>query len=139
MTTTLKRDFDEFLFASIGDDSSGAPVSLLTALARLDIDGWEEAASLARMTSESAAQRLATLLASLPNSPVSAEPKTIATRLVALLHRKPALAAQPAASIPPGDAPMRAVKSNPAVYYFIGSIAVIVLIFVVVWRWASAA
>jgi hypothetical protein len=138
MSTTLKGDFDEFLFASIGNDSSGAPVSLLTALARLDIDGWEEAASLARMPSESAAQRLASLLESLPNSPASAEPASIAARLVALLHRKPAPAARPAASIPPGDPPVRAVKSNPAIYYFIGSIAVIVLIFVVVWRWASA-
>ena len=32
------------------------PVSLLTALARLDIDAWEEAADLARQSSESATE-----------------------------------------------------------------------------------
>lgn len=138
MTTTLKSDFDEFLFASIGEDSAGAPVSLLTALARLDVDAWEEAASLARMPRDSAAQRLATLLESLPNGPASAESATIATRLVTLLHRKPASPAKPAAALPPSDPPVRLPKANPAIFYFIGIVTVTVLIFFVVWRWASA-
>ena len=138
MTTTLKSDFDDFLFASIGEDSTGAPVSLLTALARLDVDAWEEAASLARMSRESATQRLAKLLESLPNSPASAEPATIAARLVTLLHRKPAPTARAASPLPPSDAPVRTERSRAAIYYFIGLITVTALIFFVVWRWASA-
>jgi hypothetical protein len=138
MPTTLKSDFDEFLFASIGEDSSGAPVSMLTALARLDVDAWEEAANLARMPRESAAERLAKLLESIPNSPAKAESATIATRLIALLHRKPTAPARVEATLPPSDPPIRSDKRNPAVYYFIGMLAVTALIIFVVWRWASA-
>lgn len=137
MPTTLKSDFDEFLFASIGEDASGAPVSMLTALARLDVDAWEEAASLARMSRESATQRLVSLLDSLPNSPAPAESATIATRLVALLHRKPAAPVRVAATQPPSDPPVRVEKRNPAIYYFLGVLTVTALIFFVVWRWAS--
>jgi hypothetical protein len=138
MTTPLGNDFDEFLFASTGVDASGAPVSLLTVLARLDVDAWEEAAKLARMPRESATERLASLLASAPNSPASAESATIATRLVALLHRKPATPARAAAALPPSDPPLRARKLNPAIHYFIGLITVTALIFLVVWKWAAA-
>jgi hypothetical protein len=139
MPTTLKSDFDEFLFASIGDDSSGAPVSMLTALARLDVDAWEEAATLSRMPRESAAQRLAALLASLPNSPAATESASVATRLVALLHRRSAAPpARAAATVPPSDPPTNVEKPNPAIYYFIGVLTISALIFFVVWRWASA-
>ena len=138
MTTTLRSDFDEFLFASIGEDASGAPVSMLTVLARLDVDAWEEAANLAQMPRESATQRLTSLLASMPNSPAPVESATIATRLVALLHRKPQPQARAAAAIPPDDLPMRARRLNPAIYYMIGLITVVALIFIVVWKWAAA-
>jgi hypothetical protein len=138
MTTPLRNDFDEFLFSSIGVDASGAPVSMLTVLARLDVDAWEEAANLARMPRESATQRLASLLASVPNSPAPAESATVATRLVALLHRKPTPAPRAAAPLPPSDPPVHARKSNPAIYYFIGLITLSALIVFVVWRWAAA-
>ncbi len=138
MTTILRSDFDEFLFASIGEDASGAPVSMLTVLARLDVDAWEEAANLAQMPRDSATQRLASLLESMPNRPAPAESATIATRLVALLHRKPKPAARAAATLPPSDPPLRVPQRNPAVYYLIGLIAVSALIFIVVWKWAAA-
>ena len=80
-------------------------MSLLTALARLDVDAWEEAAKLARLPLESATQRLASLLATLPNGPVAVESVVIATRLVPLLHRPPKRQARPAAS-PPLQAPV---------------------------------
>jgi hypothetical protein len=137
MTATLSSDFDEFLFASIGEDSSGAPVSVLTVLARLDVDAWEEAATLANMPRESAAHRLATLLASLPDSPAPAESATIAARLVALLHRKKPPPPRPGAAIPPGDAPVLPDKSDPALYYLLGMLTVTGLIFFVIWKWAA--
>ena len=50
MTNPARIDFDEFLYAPIGADASGNPVTLLSALARLDMDPWEEAANLARLS-----------------------------------------------------------------------------------------
>ena len=40
------------LFAPLGDDQNGAPLSAVSALSRLDVDPWKEAASLARMPKE---------------------------------------------------------------------------------------
>ncbi len=81
-------EFDEFLGASIGEDRNGTDLSVLSALARLDVDPWQEAASLARMSREAAAGRLTALIDALPYEPASAAPsKTIAADLVALLPK----------------------------------------------------
>jgi hypothetical protein len=40
----LGPEFENFLFAPIGEDSNGMVLSVLSALARLDIDPWQEAA-----------------------------------------------------------------------------------------------
>lgn len=40
-------EFDKFLCASIGEDRNGTMLSVLSALARLDVDPWQEAADLA--------------------------------------------------------------------------------------------
>ena len=42
----VRKDFDEFLFAPVGEDAGGTPLTLLSLLARLSIDPWEEAAEL---------------------------------------------------------------------------------------------
>jgi hypothetical protein len=138
MPTTLKNDFDEFLFAPVGQDASGAPVSLLTALARLDIDGWEEAEILARLSTDAATQKLAGLLAAPPNATAPEESVKIAARLVELLHRRPTVKARYTAPPPLTATTMRAWKLDPAIFYFVGSITVAVLIFIVIWRWAGA-
>jgi hypothetical protein len=39
----LGSEFDDFLFAPIGEDRNGMLLSVLSALARLDIDPWQEA------------------------------------------------------------------------------------------------
>jgi hypothetical protein len=81
-------EFDQFLGASIGEDRNGTGLSVLSALARLDVDPWQEAASLARMSREAAAGRLTALIDALPYEPARAVPsKTIAADLVALLPR----------------------------------------------------
>jgi hypothetical protein len=54
--------FDRFLTASAGDDPGGRAVSVLSFLARLGVDPWEEAASLSRMAPERARQHLADLM-----------------------------------------------------------------------------
>jgi hypothetical protein len=81
-------EFDEFLGASIGEDRNGTGLSILSALARLDVDPWQETASLARMSREAAAGRLTALIDALPYEPASAIPsKTIAADLVTLLPK----------------------------------------------------
>ncbi len=62
----LLPEFDDFLFASIGEEPSGMLLSVVSALARLDVDPWQEAAKLARLPVEAATQRLASLIATLP-------------------------------------------------------------------------
>ncbi len=79
-------EFDKFLYASIGEGRNGTVLSVLSALARLDVDPWQEAASLARMPRESATVRLTALIAALPDEPTMDIPaKTIAADLTALL------------------------------------------------------
>jgi hypothetical protein len=84
--SVLACEFDDFLFAPIGDDRNDMPLSVLSALARLDIDPWLEAAELARLPRETATQRLASSIAALPpGSTAHLEHGTIAARLIALL------------------------------------------------------
>jgi hypothetical protein len=86
LTPLLGPEFDNFLFASIGDDRVGPLLSVVSALARLEVDPWKEAAGLARMPREQAKERLTLLIASLPKgSTASQSPKAIAARLIALL------------------------------------------------------
>ena len=62
------------------------PLSVLSALARLDLDPWQEAAELARLPRETATQRLASWLAALPDeSSAHREHGPTAARLIALL------------------------------------------------------
>jgi hypothetical protein len=84
----LGSEFDDFLFAPIGEDKNGMLLSVLSALARSDVDPWQEAAKLAGLPGETAIQRLASLIAALPGGPSAhPDPATIAARLVALLPR----------------------------------------------------
>jgi hypothetical protein len=83
--------FDAFLFAQIGEDVNGLPLSVVSALARMDLDPWQEAGELAQLPAEVAIQRLAGLLRSLPDRYLgSSDGAAIAARLIALLQRPPA-------------------------------------------------
>jgi hypothetical protein len=82
----LGSEFNDFLFAPIGVDTNGMLVSVLSGLARSDVDRWQEAARLANLPGESATQRLAALIGALPDRAASySDPRSIAARLVALL------------------------------------------------------
>jgi hypothetical protein len=84
--SNLGSEFDAFLFASIGEDKNGMMLSVVSALARLDIDPWQEASSLNGMPVEIATKRLAFLIKKLPEMlPVHLESGKIAERLIALL------------------------------------------------------
>jgi hypothetical protein len=88
LSPLIGPEFDEFLCAPIGEDRNGTMLSVLSALARLDVDPWQEATSLARMPREAAVVRLNALIDALPHQPASALPsKTSAADLVALLPK----------------------------------------------------
>jgi hypothetical protein len=85
----LGSEFDKFLFAVVGDDRNGMHLSVVSVLARMDLDPWQEAATLAALPEELAAQRLAPLLAALPQPTLQqTSAATMAARLVALLPRR---------------------------------------------------
>jgi hypothetical protein len=84
-------EFDEFLYASIGEEGSGMLLSVLSALARLNLDPWDEASRLARLPREAAVRFLATMIAGLPEgSSARSDSQRHATRLAALLPKTPA-------------------------------------------------
>lgn len=88
-STPLGSEFEKFLYASIRQDKNGIPLSVLSALARQDVDPWEEAAKLTRLPKEKAVTELVSLLGAFPNAPLAGPDSiTIATRLIALLPRR---------------------------------------------------
>jgi hypothetical protein len=92
LSPLIGPEFDKFLGASIGEDRNGAGLSVLSAFARLNVDPWQEAMSLARMPSDGAAVRLTELIEALPCAPANTiPPRIIAGRLVALLPKGKAL------------------------------------------------
>jgi len=73
----LVPEFDDFLFAPIGEERNGMVLSVISALAQLDLDPWQEAANLAQLPVTTAARRLASLIASLPD-----RPSTLSTQFI---------------------------------------------------------
>jgi hypothetical protein len=72
--------FEDFLYAPAEQECrDGMPVSVLSALARQDLDPWEEAATMSHMPQQNAVDRLASLLG-------HQAPQT-AVRLIGLLPR----------------------------------------------------
>jgi len=131
MTTLLRTDLDDFLFAPVADDANGMPLTMLSALARLGVDPWTEAADLAALTREAATQKLISLLAGVPNGPSQGtDAATAASHLVTLLH-PPAKPRSPAAG-----AALRAAEMAPqpkrarlALYYLLA----LIIMFVAQW------
>jgi hypothetical protein len=95
--TLPRSQFNAFLFASTGKEENGMPLSVVSALARLEIDPWQEAARLSDLPEDRAVSALDRLLRRLPAPGWDeAETRNIAARLIKLLPRR-AAAAQPGA------------------------------------------
>ena len=76
-------EFDSFLFASVGEEVDGVPLSVLSALSRLDLDPRDEAARLSHLTKETAADQLARMIAGLSDRRWTlSEARGIAGRLI---------------------------------------------------------
>jgi hypothetical protein len=62
----INSEFNEFLFASVGVEKTGIELTVLSALTRLGVDPWGEAARLSDLPREAAARALAAAIAALP-------------------------------------------------------------------------
>ena len=115
-----------FLFEPLGDDHNGVPLALASILGRMGLDPWNEAASLAALPMDVAAQKLVSLIEALPNRAAThPASNTLAARLIKLLPAQPKPAAPESA--PLADA--RAKKRRPLVTYLIWiALACVVLV-----------
>ena len=96
--TFFHPEFDDFLFAAVGSERNEMPLTVLSALSRLDVDPWKVAAELSELPKESATQRLASLLARLPEGRwAQTDAWDIAGRLIDLLPRRGPFEVQPTA------------------------------------------
>jgi hypothetical protein len=84
-----KSEFDPFLYAPVGEERNGMLLSVLSALARLDVDPWLEAATLTKMPAKDATLRLTSLLSSLPSEAATLRAPSTVLRLIALLPKEP--------------------------------------------------
>jgi len=92
----LTPQFDDFLFARINEDSEATPLSVLSVLARLGVDPWEEAAKLSGLERVSAAKRLVEFIAATPGAPTAyLSAKTVSDRLIDLLPSSAGATMQP--------------------------------------------
>jgi len=87
--TLINSEFNQFLFAPIGEEGNGMMLSVVSALTRLDIDPWEEAAQLAGLPKEIAAATLNQLIDRLPRGLwMRSDTPGIAARLIELLPQR---------------------------------------------------
>jgi hypothetical protein len=95
----LRPELDNFLFAAVGAERDGIPLSMISALTRLGLDPWDEAGRLSSLDKREAVEQLARLLAELSGAfrPL-AEARDIAAGLVERLpqHHADERSAQPA-------------------------------------------
>lgn len=80
--------YEDFLLAAICDEPGGMRLTVLSALARMNVDPWEEAARLAALATADAQKTLVSTLNLFPGKRQrSAETELLAARLLALLPK----------------------------------------------------
>lgn len=86
LTVIPTSRYDAFLFASVCEEANGMPLSVLSALARLNVDPWDEAARLAAMPNE-VAEKTSVATFDLVSASIGkpSESEAMAARLVRLL------------------------------------------------------
>jgi hypothetical protein len=104
----LRPEYDDFLFAAVGEEVNGIPLSTISMLTQLGFDPWEEAAHLASLAKREAIEQLAQIVARLPGTHWPADARgEIAGDLIELLPRP---AKKPDA---PAQAPQRSYQKKP--------------------------
>jgi hypothetical protein len=92
----LGSELDDFLFASLGEDRNGLPLSVVSLFARMDLDPWQEAGILAALPRDAASKRLACSLDTLTDPQLrKTNSEATVLRLLALLPRSGAAVRTP--------------------------------------------
>jgi hypothetical protein len=102
--SVLPSTYDRFLYAPVGESTHGALLTVISVLARQNVDPWEEAANLSRLPPETAGRRLAAMITASAGRP--SNQAAVADRLIALLpHRIASADSAPTtwSSMPPAD------------------------------------
>ena len=90
VVSAVDAEFNAFLHAPIGEEENGMTLSVVSALARQNLDPWAHASYLNSLPWQAAVRELAAMIAGLPAGPVARQsPEAIATRLIALLPKRP--------------------------------------------------
>jgi len=104
--TPIQPEFDDFLFATVGEEINGMPLSTISMLTQLGFDPWREAGRLASLAKREAIEQLTQIIGRLPGTRwVDAEQGEIAGNLIELLPQRaktdaPAVPRQPRYPIP---------------------------------------
>lgn len=126
LRSPLATQFGDFLYASIGEDNNGTPLTVLSALARQNVDPWEEAADLNRLRADAAMRKLTSMMAALPQGALAnCEPKAVAARLLILLPQSSAFDLSPRKAI----ASVKTVHHSSAVSIILSIIIYFALMF----------
>jgi hypothetical protein len=115
----LGRDpaFGRFLGAAVGDDRNGASVTVLSMLARLGLDPWDEASVLTSMPEAPARSRLEALLDRFKDVPMEVSARSsLALGLLAFLPRRENAARL---STKPALSPPRFPRFGGTVYWIV--------------------
>jgi hypothetical protein len=95
---TLPQQYNEFLYALVGEERNETPLTVLSLFARLDLDPWQEAGRLSQLPKEWAVRDLAAKISAIPAGrwqPSDCEP--IAARLIDRLHNRSSKSNAPSA------------------------------------------
>ena len=91
----IHSEFNDFLFAPVGEEKNGMQLTVLSALVRLGFDPWREAARLSELTKEAATSALAAAISALPGGDwKGSNSRSIAVRLVDRLPQHVSLSAE---------------------------------------------
>jgi hypothetical protein len=136
LLSALPSTYDDFLYAPVGESVNGALLTVLSVLARQNVDPWEEAADLSRMPHDTATQRLISMITASPSQPSNANQTAVADRLIGLLQRRIVAGdVIPNARAPVSQAEPAAQRSPPPVNLMVIAIYIGVM---VLGQWLAA-
>jgi len=130
-------DQNLLLLAAVGVERSGMTLTVLSALARLDLDPWDEAGRLSKLSRAEAADSFAGSLAKLPAMPTWPQGTAAGTtaRLVALLPQDGSF--WPAPATEPASASLHALRQRAALLALL--VVAVMLALAAIGHWAAAA
>ena len=125
----LGSEFDPFLSSPLWLDRNEFPLSVMSALARLDLDPWQEAAALAALSKAAAVTRLSSLLRPLPGAPsTNPDRDGLCQRALGLLPASSAVTRLPPLRLPAVGRTKMVPRPTASSLLFIGWIVIAGLI-----------